>query len=74
MQARTSDNSIRMAELLASLSLAIDLGTGQPMEWVIKSCLVGVRLADVLGLSEADQRDVYYLSLLRHSCMRCRTG
>lgn len=28
-----------LAELLASLSLAIDLGTGQPLEWAMKCAL-----------------------------------
>ena len=58
--------SLRMAELLASLSLAIDLGVGQPMEWVLRSCLLAVRISDVLGLSEQDCQDAYYLALLRH--------
>ena len=61
-----SDTSLRMAELLASLSLAIDLGVGQPMEWVIRSCLLAVRLGGMLGLSERDCQDAYYLALLRH--------
>ena len=42
--------SLRMAELLASLSLAIDLGVGQPMEWVLRSCLLAARMSDALGL------------------------
>lgn len=57
---------LRLAELMASLSLAMDLGTGQPLEWVMKCCLLGVRLAEALGLSEAERREVYYLALLRH--------
>jgi HD-GYP domain-containing protein (c-di-GMP phosphodiesterase class II) len=61
-----SDTNLRMAELLASLSLAIDLGIGQPMEWVVRSCLLAVRLGGILGLSERDCQDAYYLSLLRH--------
>jgi len=63
---RTSPTELRLAELMASLSLAIDLGVGQPMEWVLRYCLVGVRLAQILGLSEADQCDIYYLAMLRH--------
>lgn len=61
-----STPSLRMAELLASLSLAIDLGVGQPMEWVLRSCLLAARMSGVLGLSEQDCQDVYYLALLRH--------
>jgi HD-GYP domain-containing protein (c-di-GMP phosphodiesterase class II) len=63
---QTSPTDLRLAELMASLSLAIDLGLGQPMEWVLRFCLAGVRLAQILGLSEAEQSDVYYLAMLRH--------
>jgi len=52
---------LRLAELTASLSLVMDLGTGQPMEWVIRCALLGVRLADALNLSSDERRDVYYL-------------
>ncbi len=57
---------VRLAEVMASLSLAIDLGVGQPFEWVLRCCLVAVRLAQRLGLSVREQRDAYYLALLRH--------
>jgi HD-GYP domain-containing protein (c-di-GMP phosphodiesterase class II) len=69
------DPRLSMAELLASLSLAIDLGVGQPMEWVLRSCLLAVRLGDLLGLSERDRQEAYYLSLLRHvGCTATATG
>ena len=57
---------LRLAELLGSLSLAIDLGPGQPLERVMRCCLMGLRLAETLGLNDSDHREVYYLSLLRH--------
>ncbi len=63
---KIENHSLRLADLMASLSLAIDLGLGQPMEWVIRCTLLGTRLAEVMALSEADCREVYYLSLLRH--------
>jgi len=62
----TLKTNIRLAELMASLSLAMDLGIGKSMEWVLNSCLLGVRFAERLGLSERECREVYYLSLLRH--------
>src|SRR5919201_6534782 len=40
------------AELLAALSLAIDLGLGQPMEHMLRSSLIATSLADRLGLGE----------------------
>ncbi len=59
-------SKLRLAELMASLSLAIDLGVGQPMEWVLRSCLLGVRLADAMGMDEQEQQEVFYITLLRH--------
>ena len=56
----------RLADLMASLSLAMDLGLGQPFEWVLRCCLTGVRLSEAMGLDDDQRRDVYYLSLLRH--------
>jgi HD-GYP domain-containing protein (c-di-GMP phosphodiesterase class II) len=55
---------IRLAELLGVLSLAADLGMGQPMEHVLRQCLISLRLAERMGLGEADQEVVYYTSLV----------
>lgn len=49
-----------------ALSLATDLGTGQPMEWALGSALLGVRLGEELGLNEQELREVYYVALLRY--------
>ena len=54
----------RLAELVAALSLGIDLGFGQPMEHVLRQCLIALRLADRLGLDETERADVYYTALL----------
>lgn len=52
------------AELLAALSVAIDLGLGQPSEHMLRAALIGSRLADRLGLPR-DQRDcTYYTNLV----------
>src|SRR5438034_5912026 len=55
---------IRLAELLAALSLGIDLGFGQPMEHVLRQCLIALRLAERLGLDEDERAIVYYTALL----------
>src|SRR5690348_10690762 len=57
-------SDVRMAELLAVLSLAADLGMGQPMEHVLRQCLICLRLAGHLDLAEADQEVVYYTALV----------
>ena len=59
-------NSPRLADLLASLSLAMDLGLGLPMEWVQRCTLTGLAIADEIGSPDDVVSDVYYLSLLRH--------
>src|SRR5438552_2389520 len=55
---------VRLAELVAALSLGIDLGFGQPMEHVLRQCLIGVRIAEQLGLGEEQRAVVYYTALL----------
>ncbi|HYT25567.1 MAG TPA: LuxR family transcriptional regulator, partial [Actinomycetota bacterium] len=55
---------IRLAELLGVLSFGADLGMGQPMEHVLRQCLISLRLAERMGLDKADREVVYYTSLL----------
>jgi len=55
---------VRLAELVAALSLGIDLGFGQPMEHVLRQCLIALRLAERLGLEEPERAAVYYTALL----------
>lgn len=54
----------RRSELLAALSLAIDLGLGQPMEHMLRSCVLGLRLSDELGLERERRSRVFYATLL----------
>src|SRR5215208_3720912 len=62
----TGTTDIRLAELVAALSLATDLGMGQPLEWALCSCVLAVRLGDVLGFSQEELREIYYQALLRY--------
>jgi HD-GYP domain-containing protein (c-di-GMP phosphodiesterase class II) len=57
---------VRLAELIASLSLATDLGMGQPVERAMRAALVALRLGEAAGCGRDELRDVYYLSLLQH--------
>jgi HD-GYP domain-containing protein (c-di-GMP phosphodiesterase class II) len=56
---------LRLAELIAALSLATDLGMGQPMEHALRTCLLSIRLGKELGVSEQVLAEVYYVALLR---------
>jgi HD-GYP domain-containing protein (c-di-GMP phosphodiesterase class II) len=51
---------------MASLSLATDLGLGQPLEHELGVCLSALELADRLGCSADECSDVYYVALLVH--------
>jgi HD-GYP domain-containing protein (c-di-GMP phosphodiesterase class II) len=55
---------IRLAELVAALSLGVDLGFGQPMEHVLRQCVISLRVADRLGMDDRERLVVYYSALL----------
>jgi len=58
-------DGLRLVELMAALSLATDLGTGQPMEHALRTAVLAVRAAGALGLSPADRSVILYTALLR---------
>jgi HD-GYP domain-containing protein (c-di-GMP phosphodiesterase class II)/DNA-binding CsgD family transcriptional regulator len=58
---------IRLAELLEAFSFASDLGRGQPMGHVLRTCRIAMALADTLKLPERDLPDIYFTSLLVHA-------
>src|SRR5436853_1382893 len=60
----TDPAHVRLAELVAALSLGVDLGFGQPMEHVLRQCLIALRLAEAIGLDEQQRAIVYYTALL----------
>lgn len=57
----------RLAEVAAALTLATDFAMGQPMEYALRVTLLAVRFGEDLGLSQRDQRDLYYVGMLRAS-------
>ena len=66
---------VRLAEIVASLSLGIDLGFSQPMEHVLRQCLIALRIASRVGLDDDTRAAVYYSALLvnaRCGIARCR--
>src|SRR5712691_5983242 len=57
---------LRLAELLAAVSLATDLAHDVPAESALRDSLLAVELARLAGWSEPDLSDVFYLALLYH--------
>jgi hypothetical protein len=61
-------SGVRLSELVAVLSFSSDFGLGQPMEHVLRSCLISLRLAERLGLDERDRCETYWVTLLATVC------
>ncbi|GAA1117381.1 HD domain-containing protein [Kribbella jejuensis] len=59
--------SVRIAELVATLSYAADLGLGQPLEHCLRQTVIALRLADLTGADPADRAATYYLGLLMNA-------
>jgi HD-GYP domain-containing protein (c-di-GMP phosphodiesterase class II) len=58
------NDEVRTAEVVASLSLATDLGIGVPLEHGLHSALIATRLGSILGVDPETQAQAYYTSLL----------
>ncbi len=56
---------LRMSDLISALSYALDLTEGQPMGHAVKTCLLAMRLADVLQMPVEQKSDLYYATLLK---------
>lgn len=57
--------STTLAEIMGAFSYALDLTEGQPAGHSLRSCWIGSRLAERLGLSAGDRRTVYYAVMLK---------
>lgn len=66
MSATTDSSGVRLVEVLACLSLATDLGLGQPTEHMLRATRIATRLGQRLGLGDHDRQCVYEVSLLTY--------
>jgi putative nucleotidyltransferase with HDIG domain len=61
------NETILLSEVISALSLALDLTEGQPMGHAIRSCLLGIKIGQRLGLDRNQLSDLYYALLLKDS-------
>jgi hypothetical protein len=54
---------LRLAELLAALSLATDLGNGMPLERTLRTASLATEVGQHLGLPDRDLSNALYWSL-----------
>jgi putative nucleotidyltransferase with HDIG domain len=61
----SEENPVRLSEVVSALSYALDLTEGQPVGHAVKSCVLGMKLAQELQLPDAEKIDLYYALLLK---------
>src|SRR5437762_6546551 len=59
------NSSVSVAEVFSALSFALDITEGHPFGHALRTCLIGMRLADRMGLPLTDRRDLYYALMLK---------
>jgi HD-GYP domain-containing protein (c-di-GMP phosphodiesterase class II) len=59
------DSSYRLSEILSALSYALDITEGQPQGHAVRSCLIGMRLAETIGYPESERGSLFYALLLK---------
>jgi HD domain len=60
----SSPTGVRLSELLGVLSFGVDLGMGQPMEHVLRQCLIALALAERIEFATEDRDAVFFASLV----------
>ncbi len=63
--ATVAGQTVRFSEVIAAMSAALDLTEGQPAGHAARTCILGMRLAEAIGLGPADRSSLYYALLLK---------
>ncbi len=58
-------SGVRLAEVISALSYALDLAEGHVEGHAVRTCLIGMRIADEFGLDVADRSALFYALLLK---------
>ena len=58
-------HEIALSELIGALSRALDVAEGEPPGHAVRSCLIGMRIADALDLESDSRSDLFYALLLK---------
>jgi hypothetical protein len=63
-ESRELSSGVRLAEVVAAIALAADLGLGQPLEHILRSCVISTRFAEHLGATAEERDATYWVTLL----------
>src|SRR5436190_17915533 len=61
-----AESLVRRADFLMALAYATDLATGHSRDFALRSCVLGMRFADVAGLDQDTRRRIFHQALLRY--------
>ena len=61
----SAEHEVRLSEVLAGLSYALDLTEGQREGHAVRSCLIGMRIAEVIGLTREERSSLFYALLMK---------
>jgi len=61
----THPHAVRLSEVLGGLSYALDLTEGQRPGHAVRSCLIGMRLAESIGLPRNERSSLFYALLMK---------
>ena len=56
---------IRLSRVIGGLSYALDLTEGEPPGHAVRSCVIGMRIADELGLDASTRSHLFYALLMK---------
>ncbi len=56
---------VHLSEVIAGLSYALDLTEGQRQGHAVRTCLIGMRIGEAIGLDEAQKASLFYALLMK---------
>lgn len=59
------EQEIRLSEIIGALSVSLDITQGHEHGHCMRSCLIGMRIAEEVGLHQADRSALFYALLLK---------
>ena len=65
MGAGPCPREVPLSEVIGALSYVLDLTEGEPPGHAVRTCMIGMRLAQELGMAEPDRTDLFYALLLK---------
>src|SRR5689334_380992 len=58
-------SQVRLSAVIGAMSYALDVTEGEPPGHAIRSCKIGMRLAETIGLDAQRRADLFYALLLK---------